>query len=223
MSSWTQFEEDSYRLPEGMKRIEYDADTKVYTFQDRDGKRYQGAPGEEYGVLTPVENVITGSSRVGAFYSESDEPPRPSARMGTTPSTFHDILPATLITTTKSPVDRNFLSHGPPQPSSRTEKLTPRSRFIDAVRRSTLPRMQEVVHDLRRSVISTRSKGQHPGESDRLLPKGSSDLSRSNSMVATRSDHSPGTHRRHSNLSRSDSVTTARSGISVDTPMSIDR
>ncbi|KAJ7928986.1 hypothetical protein B0H13DRAFT_1596805, partial [Mycena leptocephala] len=42
------------RLPEGMKRIGYDADTARYTFCDRDGNTYIGPPHEEYGVLAPV-------------------------------------------------------------------------------------------------------------------------------------------------------------------------
>ncbi|KAG6887973.1 hypothetical protein C0992_010034 [Termitomyces sp. T32_za158] len=79
MKTWTHFEEarrldsaistnfDSYRLPEGMKRIGYDADAQVYTFQDDDGNLYKGEPGAEYGVLTPVERIAIESSRAGAF------------------------------------------------------------------------------------------------------------------------------------------------------------
>lgn len=37
-----------------MKRIAYDADTRVYTFRDDEGKLYQGPPDEEYGRLTPI-------------------------------------------------------------------------------------------------------------------------------------------------------------------------
>ena len=46
--------QDAYRLPEGMRRVAYDADTQRYTFRDRSGQLYQSAPGEEYGVLKPV-------------------------------------------------------------------------------------------------------------------------------------------------------------------------
>lgn len=42
---------DSYRLPEGMKRIGYDADNKCYYFRDRDGQAWEGNPGEEYGTM----------------------------------------------------------------------------------------------------------------------------------------------------------------------------
>jgi hypothetical protein len=46
--------EDSYRLPEGMTRIGYDADTQRYTFLDTSGEIYVGAPGEHYGVMRPA-------------------------------------------------------------------------------------------------------------------------------------------------------------------------
>ena len=61
MGRWTQYDEvsapspicnsanyiqDSYRLPEGMVRVGYDADTQQYTFRDMtDGSRWTGAPG----------------------------------------------------------------------------------------------------------------------------------------------------------------------------------
>jgi hypothetical protein len=72
MGRWTQYDEvrqvvledgfddfrlasqDSYRLPEGITRIGYDADTSQYTFVDEEGIVYQGAPGAKYGLLTPV-------------------------------------------------------------------------------------------------------------------------------------------------------------------------
>jgi len=40
--------QDDYRLPEGMKRIGYDADTQRYTFQ-RGNKLFLGEPGSKYG------------------------------------------------------------------------------------------------------------------------------------------------------------------------------
>ncbi|CEJ80161.1 hypothetical protein VHEMI00364 [[Torrubiella] hemipterigena] len=47
-------DDDSSRLPEGMRRVGYDADTQVYTFQDADGSYWESAPGCEYGRLTRV-------------------------------------------------------------------------------------------------------------------------------------------------------------------------
>ncbi|KAG6872000.1 hypothetical protein C0995_014019 [Termitomyces sp. Mi166 len=182
--------QDSYRLPEGMKRIGYDADTQVYTFQDRDGKLYKGEPGADYGVLTPVERITIGSTRAGAFDSGQ---PRDSSSVSSdsVPSSFHDILPATSITSTKAPVDKPFLSPIPLTLSSEGGRSATRSRFVEAVRKSTVPRMQGVVHELRRSVTTARSKNHPAADSENLLPPGSSDLSRSMSMTSTRSDRSP--------------------------------
>lgn len=49
-------EQDSYRLPEGFRRIGYDADSRRYRFCDRTGAVYLGQPGEEYGKLTKTSS-----------------------------------------------------------------------------------------------------------------------------------------------------------------------
>lgn len=54
MSRFSQYDTDEERLPEGMERIGYDADTEVYTFQDADGSYWESAPGNRYGQLTRV-------------------------------------------------------------------------------------------------------------------------------------------------------------------------
>ncbi|KAJ7242031.1 hypothetical protein C8J57DRAFT_1368167 [Mycena rebaudengoi] len=54
MGRWTQYDEDSYRLPEGMKRIGYDADTGQYLFEDNTGT-YKGLPGSYYGHMYPAD------------------------------------------------------------------------------------------------------------------------------------------------------------------------
>ncbi|KAI6003338.1 hypothetical protein EDC04DRAFT_2787070, partial [Pisolithus marmoratus] len=64
MNRFTQFDEDSYRLPEGVERIEYDADTQRYLFRDRSGQLYQNEPGDHYGVLQPVKYPIPPRRRV---------------------------------------------------------------------------------------------------------------------------------------------------------------
>jgi hypothetical protein len=47
--------QDEERLPEGVERVGYDADTQTYTFLDRTtGRHYESAPGARYGVLNPV-------------------------------------------------------------------------------------------------------------------------------------------------------------------------
>ncbi len=68
------FGQDLFRLPEGVKRIGYDADTMCYTFIDKHGKLYWSAPGEEYGTLTLV-----------AFSASTD---RPEAFSGSSPLSF---------------------------------------------------------------------------------------------------------------------------------------
>jgi len=57
MGRWSQYDEDDYRLPEGMKRIGYDSDSGQYYFRDTDGTYWKGAPGEEFGEMTKVEEV----------------------------------------------------------------------------------------------------------------------------------------------------------------------
>ncbi|KAF9443908.1 hypothetical protein P691DRAFT_607549, partial [Macrolepiota fuliginosa MF-IS2] len=58
MGRWTQSDEDPARLPEGMKRVGYDSDTRRYTFQDSTGVLYQSEPGNAYGILTPVHEAV---------------------------------------------------------------------------------------------------------------------------------------------------------------------
>lgn len=54
MSRFSRYDTDEERLPEGMTRVGYDADTEVYTFQDSDGSLWESAPGCRYGKLTQV-------------------------------------------------------------------------------------------------------------------------------------------------------------------------
>ncbi|KAH0837827.1 carbohydrate-binding module family 50 protein [Lanmaoa asiatica] len=57
MGRWTQYDEDDYRLPDGVKRIGYDADTGCYYFRDREGLVYKGPEGSEFGELTQVTQL----------------------------------------------------------------------------------------------------------------------------------------------------------------------
>ncbi|PSR76865.1 hypothetical protein BD289DRAFT_167831 [Coniella lustricola] len=50
------YDSDQERLPEGMVRVGYDADTQVYTFRDVDGSLWEGPPGCQYGHMTKVAN-----------------------------------------------------------------------------------------------------------------------------------------------------------------------
>lgn len=53
MSRFSHYDTDEERLPEGMTRIGYDADTQTYTYRDSSGQTYEGAPGATYGHLSP--------------------------------------------------------------------------------------------------------------------------------------------------------------------------
>ncbi|KAI9067166.1 carbohydrate-binding module family 50 protein [Trametes sanguinea] len=54
MGRWTQYDEDSTRLPAGMTRVGYDSDTGRYCFRDRDGSLWEGPEGAEYGEMRRV-------------------------------------------------------------------------------------------------------------------------------------------------------------------------
>ncbi|KAJ7508356.1 hypothetical protein B0H11DRAFT_24070 [Mycena galericulata] len=56
MGRWTQHDNDSERLPEGMERIGYDSDTGRYYFRDQDGGVWQGAQGAEFSEMTRVSD-----------------------------------------------------------------------------------------------------------------------------------------------------------------------
>ncbi|KAH9923680.1 uncharacterized protein B0H18DRAFT_1014626 [Fomitopsis serialis] len=57
MGRWTQYDEDEYRLPEGMKRVGYDSDTSKYYYRDADGTLWEGPAGADYGELTQVSSA----------------------------------------------------------------------------------------------------------------------------------------------------------------------
>jgi hypothetical protein len=196
-------EQDSTRLPEGMKRIGYDADTARYTFCDQHGNIYLGPPHEEYGLLTAVAKSSRPSSSTDDrpqafasglchFYNRVKslltcirflaEKSKPDLSVNILPpgsgQTFYDILPAHLITSPSSADSR--LS-----PSPRAGESSPAGRFRDAVRRAaTMPSMQNVVNNVRRSATSARKPRDH--EKTGLLrsdSKASSNLTRSNTST----------------------------------------
>ncbi|KZP21649.1 hypothetical protein FIBSPDRAFT_498883 [Athelia psychrophila] len=60
MGRWTQYEEDAHRLPEGVIRTGYDADTQTYFFSDKTtGLHYQSGPRQSYGTLELVDDSST--------------------------------------------------------------------------------------------------------------------------------------------------------------------
>lgn len=54
MGRWSHLDSDEERLPSGMQRIGYDADTETYSYRDSDGSIWEGPPGSQYGRLTRV-------------------------------------------------------------------------------------------------------------------------------------------------------------------------
>ncbi|KAF8211067.1 hypothetical protein K438DRAFT_1569303 [Mycena galopus ATCC 62051] len=172
MGRWTQYNEDSTRLPVGMKRIGYDADTARYTFCDREGKVYMGPAHEEYGLLSPIPEA----SCTPAARPTDDRPELFASASGQSSllnlsdfpvqgSTFHDLLPPHLIAS-PSPSDE---SRGTPTGGDPSATL----RFRDAIRRSALPAMQNAVNTVRRSATSVRKSRKRDNEKDGLLRSGS--------------------------------------------------
>ncbi|KAI1099926.1 carbohydrate-binding module family 50 protein [Jackrogersella minutella] len=89
MSRWSQYDTDDERLPEGMQRIGYDADTQTYTFRDADGSIWESAPGNRYGQLHRVNPTSTsygddGNDDTEPLHNTSNEP---------TTSWRHDMMP----------------------------------------------------------------------------------------------------------------------------------
>jgi len=76
MGRWTQYDEDDYRLPEGMKRIGYDSDTGRYYFRDADGSIWQSAEGSEYGDLTKVSDPPKSLLSTGSDNDDVEATPR---------------------------------------------------------------------------------------------------------------------------------------------------
>jgi len=72
MGRWTQYDEDDYRLPEGMKRVGYDADSGRYYFRDSDGSIWRGGEGVEFGEMTRV-NSLPPSLDTGSSSSNHDD------------------------------------------------------------------------------------------------------------------------------------------------------
>ncbi|KAM4063190.1 lysM domain-containing protein [Hirsutella rhossiliensis] len=71
-SRYSHLDSDDERLPDGMTRVAYDADTQVYTFRDAaDGSYWEGAPGCQYGQLTRVSGPSPPPRRSG--YNDDDD------------------------------------------------------------------------------------------------------------------------------------------------------
>lgn len=75
MGRWSHLDSDEDRLPSGMTRIGYDADTQIYTYRDSDGSHWEGAPGCQYGKLHRVRPAPRLPSVVIPEIDDGDEAP----------------------------------------------------------------------------------------------------------------------------------------------------
>ncbi|KAK0229776.1 hypothetical protein EDD85DRAFT_972291 [Armillaria nabsnona] len=140
MPRCSQYAEDSSRIPEGFRRIGYDADAMQYTFTDKHGNLYRSAPGEESGTVTPV-----------AFSASTDRPEAVSdgkveSSRTTLKLTFSDFLPPSALTSASSSLDQY------------TQAL-PLGAYLTGAVRTALPIMQGVMQSVRQSITSACSKG----------------------------------------------------------------
>ncbi|KAI1491013.1 hypothetical protein F5X96DRAFT_507074 [Biscogniauxia mediterranea] len=87
MGRWSQYDTDEERLPEGMQRIGYDADSQTYTFRDADGSIWESAPGNRYGRLHRVSSAPYGDDE------DSTEPPFPPVPAGPHASWRQEMMP----------------------------------------------------------------------------------------------------------------------------------
>ncbi|KAL7931615.1 carbohydrate-binding module family 50 protein [Trichoderma chlorosporum] len=85
MSRFSRYDTDEERLPEGMTRVGYDADSQVYTFQDADGSLWESAPGNQYGHLTRISGPTDDASDSEPFLESQTPMPKTSWR--------HDMMP----------------------------------------------------------------------------------------------------------------------------------
>ncbi|KAH9910491.1 uncharacterized protein BXZ73DRAFT_58352 [Epithele typhae] len=108
MGRWTQYDEDSYRLPAGMKRVGYDSDTGKYYFRGLDGSLWEGPEGAEFGEMrrggpTPDEEPEDEEADVGlrsdgyAPLAVDSNGSLSSGQKGRANSAYRTILPFFLI------------------------------------------------------------------------------------------------------------------------------
>lgn len=79
---------DGDRLPHGMVRVGYDADSQIYRYRDVDGSTWHGPAGHRYGVLTKA-----GANRRSRAATMFERPRSPSVLPKNPDATFSDFLP----------------------------------------------------------------------------------------------------------------------------------
>ncbi|KAH8831473.1 hypothetical protein DL96DRAFT_1812327 [Flagelloscypha sp. PMI_526] len=100
MSKFLQFDDDKYRLPEGFKRVAYDADTQRYTFRSPEGELWEGEPGEEFGNMTLAKLRGTEYTRPLAFENEDSQL---SATEPSNLKSFNEFLPRSAFAPPRAP------------------------------------------------------------------------------------------------------------------------
>ncbi|KAK0611439.1 hypothetical protein B0T14DRAFT_500537 [Immersiella caudata] len=73
MGRWAHLDSDEERLPEGMRRVAYDADTQTYTYEDSQGVKWEGVPGARYGRLRRVDQNPNRAPPLPVFESDDKE------------------------------------------------------------------------------------------------------------------------------------------------------
>jgi len=82
MGRWTQYDEDEYRLPEGMRRVGYDSDTGKYYYRGGDGSIWEGAEGAQYGELRQVSAEAAAAALLEDHAEDEDLEAAPSRADG---------------------------------------------------------------------------------------------------------------------------------------------
>ena len=83
MGRWSYLDTDEARLPDGMKRVGYDADTQTYTFLDTaDGTYWESAPGCVYGKLFRVRDTASPLDSVTIDEDMEGDEPEPELKEG---------------------------------------------------------------------------------------------------------------------------------------------
>ncbi|KAG6916858.1 hypothetical protein DXG01_004839 [Tephrocybe rancida] len=141
--------QDEYRLPEGMQRTGYDADTGRYYFTDKDGSVWEGAAGAEFSEMRLVseaprqrENDIEAApARADAYQRLAvDPPPRVSFQTsGGLASAYQTLFPFILLVAVllllawRLLISPSFTAP-PPCPGARTHWVQPGDTCWDLAR-----------------------------------------------------------------------------------------
>ncbi|THU89375.1 hypothetical protein K435DRAFT_841865 [Dendrothele bispora CBS 962.96] len=142
MGRWDQYEQDDYRLPDGFQRVGYDDETQEYVFKDREGNVYRSSPGVEYGPMTLVSKARKrreSSSSSETSGKDATAPRRPSP------------TPDSPWPKRTEPIPRTFEEL--PKYEFEPDR-TASERFVEAVKKSAVPKLQGVVKNVAATVKS---------------------------------------------------------------------